>query len=507
MLGPITQHATFQPNTYQLTMNAGEGGSATPPSGSYVYGTEVTITAFPDSKYAFLGWVGYGPGSYTGLQNPVTLTILGDIDQTASFGAPSPVTVTTNPEGLPVTVDGVETISPAMFNWAIGSEHSVSAEDTVPIETGRRYKFWLWSDALPRQHSIIVPPMPLLLTASYTIEHELVMTPVPEGTTSPESGWHPAGAVLQISGQGNPGFVFRDWDGAGEGSYTGPDNPATITLTEPVTQTPQFDPFGFELSISASATDPFVNVAAPSGGLRELHLWLTCAEEGLSAMQGETQGSLVPLAFTPADGVYNLGGANELLLAVGGCPAGESLAVRLGAWLVQDDGGTLCLDASSIETPFIAVECDLFAPSIAPNPRLVGFSSDGSTPCLIDDHPCQGSAPLSELAFTRGAGPGVLVPPALAVDAFRGIGPNPFSRETEIRFSLGTPRETSISIYDVSGRLVHRLADRELPAGEHRLAWNGRSSDGMILPPGVYFVQLRAGTFSFTDKVVRIQSP
>ena len=44
-----------------------------------------------------------------------------------------------------------------------------------------------------------------------------------------------------------------------------------------------------------------------------------------------------------------------------------------------------------------------------------------------------------------------------------------------------------------------------LLAGEHRIAWNGRSSDGTILPPGVYFVQLEAGPFAFTEKLVRIR--
>ncbi len=166
MLGPITQTAAFQINTYHLTMNAGLGGSVSPPSGDYLYGTPVTITATPDSGLAFHTWTGSGNGSYTGTNNPATITINGNITQTASFGGPSFSTITTLPPGLPIRVDGTTYISPASFNWGIGTVHTVAADSLIPTGPDVRHRYLSWSDGLARQHSITQPPVPLLLFAT-----------------------------------------------------------------------------------------------------------------------------------------------------------------------------------------------------------------------------------------------------------------------------------------------------------------------------------------------------
>ena len=60
-------------------------------------------------------------------------------------------------------------------------------------------------------------------------------------------------------------------------------------------------------------------------------------------------------------------------------------------------------------------------------------------------------------------------------------------------------------VYDVAGRRVTELIDRDLPVGAHRFDWNGRTVDGRSAPPGVYFVNLRSDDFSLTDEVVLIR--
>ena len=51
----------------------------------------------------------------------------GDIDEIERLynATPSKVTVTTNPPGLQIIVDGVTVQSPQSFTWAIGSTHTV----------------------------------------------------------------------------------------------------------------------------------------------------------------------------------------------------------------------------------------------------------------------------------------------------------------------------------------------------------------------------------------------
>ena len=41
----------------------------------------------------------------------------------------------------------------------------------------------------------------------------------------------------------------------------------------------------------------------------------------------------------------------------------------------------------------------------------------------------------------------------------------------------------AVAVFDVSGRLVQRLVDGDLPAGTHRLSWTARAT-------GMYFVEL-----------------
>ncbi|MBI3963360.1 MAG: hypothetical protein HY341_00005, partial [Candidatus Kerfeldbacteria bacterium] len=51
--------------------------------------------------------------------------------------------------------------------------------------------------------------------------------------------------------------------------------------------------------------------------------------------------------------------------------------------------------------------------------------------------------------------------------------PNPFNPATQIAFTLSQGGPVTLSVYDVTGRLVRTLVRDELPAGLHRVAWSG----------------------------------
>jgi len=80
--------------------------------------------------------------------------------------------------------------------------------------------------------------------------------------------------------------------------------------------------------------------------------------------------------------------------------------------------------------------------------------------------------------------------------------PNPFNPSTTIQFGLAAQGRMTISIYDVSGRLVRTLVDGPRSAGLYKETWDGRDSNGHAVASGVYFYRLRAGTFSETKKMV-----
>jgi hypothetical protein len=86
----------------------------------------------------------------------------GDIDAIERlYGAiPSQVTVTTNPSGLPVIVDGTTySTSPQAFSWSIGSQHTLtvaSDPQTTNPNDGSTYKFGAWNDLGASSHVITV---------------------------------------------------------------------------------------------------------------------------------------------------------------------------------------------------------------------------------------------------------------------------------------------------------------------------------------------------------------
>ena len=78
--------------------------------------------------------------------------------------------------------------------------------------------------------------------------------------------------------------------------------------------------------------------------------------------------------------------------------------------------------------------------------------------------------------------------------------PNPFNPSTTIRFDLPHAGPAMLTVYDATGRLATRLVDATLPAGTHRVAF-----DGAGLPSGLYIYTLQAGGVSHTRTMVLLK--
>lgn len=91
---------------------------------------------------------------------------------------------------------------------------------------------------------------------------------------------------------------------------------------------------------------------------------------------------------------------------------------------------------------------------------------------------------------------GVLDAPAAAVvrTGLRGVSPGPLvaGRAAHIAFGLAREGHVRLELFDVAGRRVTMLLDESRPAGEHRLAWNGRGEDGTRLRGGVFLLRFEA---------------
>ena len=76
--------------------------------------------------------------------------------------------------------------------------------------------------------------------------------------------------------------------------------------------------------------------------------------------------------------------------------------------------------------------------------------------------------------------------------------PAPSSGFVNLGYTLQTMAPVSLSIHDVAGRLVRRLASGiEAPAGRHALVWDGRGDSGDPVASGSYLASLRVGNESF----------
>jgi hypothetical protein len=83
--------------------------------------------------------------------------------------------------------------------------------------------------------------------------------------------------------------------------------------------------------------------------------------------------------------------------------------------------------------------------------------------------------------------------------------PNPAGKKTVIRFTVPANRGVSLNIYDISGRLVKKLAGGVPRAGSYFSVWDGKDSQGIEVPGGVYLYTLKVGTFTETRKLVLVR--
>ncbi|MCK4305830.1 MAG: T9SS type A sorting domain-containing protein [Candidatus Eisenbacteria sp.] len=78
--------------------------------------------------------------------------------------------------------------------------------------------------------------------------------------------------------------------------------------------------------------------------------------------------------------------------------------------------------------------------------------------------------------------------------------PNPVSVGTTISFTLAATGDIDLQIFDVNGRLIRNLIDGKLPAGLHRIAWDGLDNSEYPLASGTYFYRLRVDGMAVDTK-------
>lgn len=78
--------------------------------------------------------------------------------------------------------------------------------------------------------------------------------------------------------------------------------------------------------------------------------------------------------------------------------------------------------------------------------------------------------------------------------------PNPFNPATKISYELPVNGVVTLEVYDVLGREIQALVNGRQNAGNHTVTF-----DGSKLPSGVYFYQLKVGSFVSTQKMLMLK--
>ena len=74
---------------------------------------------------------------------------------------------------------------------------------------------------------------------------------------------------------------------------------------------------------------------------------------------------------------------------------------------------------------------------------------------------------------------------------------NPFNTSTEISYQLPQVSQVTLKVYDILGREIATLVNREQNVGNYSVKF-----DGSKLPSGIYFYTMESGNFIQTKKLL-----
>ncbi|MDQ6707959.1 MAG: M12 family metallopeptidase, partial [Acidobacteriota bacterium] len=207
-------------------------------NGYYTPLTRVTLSAVPSAGNYFLRWA-----SVNGASCPVSapspnpaaiLTRNSNVSCVAVFAQTPVNTITSDPVGRPVTVDGTSSPTPANFSWTPGSSHTIATSSPRSTSASTvRYVFNDWSDGGAAAHGITAANGQTI-TARFTTQYPLAL-PAPTASMgsviadppSPD-GFYDAGTTVQVTANPASGFVLQRWTA----DLSGTVNPQTLVMDE-----------------------------------------------------------------------------------------------------------------------------------------------------------------------------------------------------------------------------------------------------------------------------------
>ncbi len=83
--------------------------------------------------------------------------------------------------------------------------------------------------------------------------------------------------------------------------------------------------------------------------------------------------------------------------------------------------------------------------------------------------------------------------------------PNPFNPSTTLRYLVPKASHVTIKIYNIIGKEVATLVNRQIDAGYHEVAWDTQNIENQVMSSGIYICQMQAGSFVESRKIMLVR--
>jgi uncharacterized protein (TIGR03437 family) len=216
------------------------------------------------NTWAFQSWSNNGPAT-----EQITVASTGN-RYVATYQPAGMVSVSSNPSGVPIQLDGQTCPTPCSVGKAIGATIRVVAPASANRGEGTELAFRGWSDGAPASRSVTVSAQPTNLNAAYKTRYQLRVASDPANglvwktTPSSADSYFDLNTRVEVSAATKPGFEFLNWAGGASGSYPS----ALVVMNAPQTlvaklnPVPYITPGGIQNSASPSG-----NAVAPGSAV------------------------------------------------------------------------------------------------------------------------------------------------------------------------------------------------------------------------------------------------
>jgi astacin len=272
------------------------------PDGWYRLGTVVRVIPEPGTGVRFLSWFVLQGGTYAqgiygrGLsQDPAEFVVdRENLTYVPRFVATPLSTVTSNPAGLFIVVDGQTCITPCSYEWAAGSSHTLDTRDMQAGSAGDRFLFVKWSNDGDRVQTVTAGAQATTYTADFRRQFRL-MTNVRSRvaanagdrpgnssiTVAPDTAdrFYDAGERLEFSAANGSGWQFGNWTA----DLSGSENQRSLIIREETVVTGTFITAPF-ITIDSVVHDA---IRQPAGVSPRQIVVVFCPELGVNEIEGQ----------------------------------------------------------------------------------------------------------------------------------------------------------------------------------------------------------------------------